>query len=113
MNNYFDFINSLCTMPNCPTLSSVLDVYKFYQNIRALELNLLDFSRSFYSLFFYDIIILTETWISFDFNNFELVLINYRFLKLDRIPNNKDYLRDGVFITVKIVFKSYLVILNI
>lgn len=73
-------------------LSSLTSYYKqpHVGNVKLTKLTQLETS---YTLFcFYDIIILTETWLYSDYHNSELGLSNYCIFRLDRNPKNSNFL---------------------
>lgn len=122
-SNLFDLVNkhscnslnrvsrvaTLHNSSNYTTPSGVFDAYNlniFHQNERGLRTKYTQL-RSSYPLFCsYDIVILTETWLSSDFNKADLGLTNICIFGLDRHHNNSNLSRGGgVLLTVKTSLK--------
>ncbi|CAI6373552.1 unnamed protein product [Macrosiphum euphorbiae] len=62
----------------------------------------------------YDIIILTETWLSPDIKDAELGFVGFQVYRLDRNPNNSSFSRGGgVLIAIKSSLESHPVPLNV
>jgi len=60
----------------------------FYQNVRGLKTKLVSLRSSFPMFHFYDIIILTETWLTPDISDSELGFAGFQVIRLDRTHNN-------------------------
>jgi len=62
----------------------------------------------------YDVIVLTETWLTPDIKDAELGFIGFQVYRLDRNPNTNSFSRGGgVFIAIKSSLKSHPVPLNV
>lgn len=86
----------------------------FYQNVRGLKTKLLNIRCAFPMFSTYDIIVLTETWLSPDIENAELGFIGFQVYRLDRNPYNSSFSRGGgVLIAIKTTLKSHPILLNV
>jgi len=86
----------------------------FYQNVRGLKTKLINIRCAFPIFFIYDVIVLTETWLSPDIKDAELGFVGFRVYRLDRNPNNSSFSRGGgVLIAIKSSLKSHPVPLNV
>lgn len=98
-----DFSN-ICNNNNCEN-SLNCNLKLFYQNVRGLKTKLVSLSCSFPMFYFYDIIILTETWLSPDISASEFGFTGFQIIRLDRNHNNSTSLRGGgVLIAIKNTF---------
>ena len=75
------------------SLNSNLKIY--YQNVRGIRTKLFDLRCSVPMFLSYDIIILTETWLSPDITDGELGFNSFKIFRLDRNPNNSFHSRGG------------------
>lgn len=106
-NNNFN-INNVCDN----TLNSKLKI--FYQNVRGLKTKLVSLRCSFPLFHFYDVIILTETWLSPDISDSELGFNDFQIIRLDRNPNNSSFFRGGgVLIAIKATLKFHPISINV
>jgi len=71
----------------------------FYQNVRGLKTKLVSLRCSFPLFNFYDIIILTETWLTSEISDSELGFAGFRVIRLDRNQNNSTSIRGGGVLT--------------
>jgi len=80
----FDFVNTQ-KPTNCSNSYSLTHNLRiFYQNVRGLRTKF-NFIRTIFPIFcFYDIIIVTETWLTSDISSFELSLFGFQIFRLDR-----------------------------
>jgi len=86
----------------------------FYQNERRLKTKLVRLICSFPMFYFYDIIILTETWLSPNISESELGFFGFQVIRLDRNPNNSSFLWvGGVLIAIKTTLNFHPVSLNV
>lgn len=84
-----------------------LNLNILYQNVRGLRTKLVNLRCSFPLLLSYDVIILTETWLSPDIHSSELGFEGFRIFRLDRNSLNSPFSRGGgVLIAIKDKFKS-------
>jgi len=84
----------------------------FYQNVRGLKTKLINIRCAFPMLSIYDVIVLTETWLSPDIKDAELGFVGFQVYRLDRNPNNSPFSR-GVLIAIISSLKSHPVPLNV
>lgn len=78
----------------------------YYQNIRGMRTKTAEFANSISNVNF-DIILLTETWLTSSFNDSELGLNDYCVYRKDRDSTNSDKQRGGgVLIAIKKVISS-------
>jgi len=62
---------------------------------------------------FYDVIILTETWLTLDISDNELGFNDFQVIRLDRNPNNRSFIHGGgVLIAINNYIKSHPITLN-
>jgi len=74
----------------------------FYKNVRGLKTKLVSLRCSFPMFHFYDIIILTETWLTPDISDSELGFAGFQVIRHDRNHNNITSIRGGgVIIAIK------------
>jgi len=86
----------------------------FYQNVRGLKTKLVNLRCSFPLFYFYDVIILTETWLTPNIDNSELGFFGVQMIRLDRNSNNSSLLRGcGVLIVTNNSLKFRPITLNI
>lgn len=85
----------------------------FYQNVRGLKTKLVNLRCPFPMFNFYDVIILTETWLTPDISDSELGFHGFQMFKLDRNSNNSSFLRGGgVLIAINNSIKSHIITLS-
>lgn len=85
----------------------------FYQNVRGLKTKLVNLRCSFPIFNFYDVIILTQTWLKPDISDSELCFHGFQVFRLDRNPNNSSFLREGgVLIAINNYIKFHLITLS-
>jgi len=108
---FFDFINRFKNN-NCAN-SNLNSLNIFYQNVRVLKTKLSNFRSSIPIFIYYDVIILTETWLSSDVHGSELGLNGYQIFRIDRNSLNSNYSRGGgVLIAIKSDIKTSLICTN-
>jgi len=91
-----------------------LNLKIFYQNVRGFNTKLVNLRCFFPMSYLYDVIILTETWLSPDISDSELDFFGFQVIRLDRNSNNSSFLRGGgVLIAINNSLKSHPIILII
>jgi len=74
----------------------------YYQNVRGLRTKLVSLRCSVPSFLNYDILVLTETWLTPDIDDSELGFTGYQLFRLDRNSENSPHSRGGgVLLAVK------------
>lgn len=86
--------SNICNNNFCDnTLNCNLKI--FYQNVRGLKTKLVSLRCSFPMFHFYDIIILTETWLTPDISDSELGFAGFQVIRLDINHNNSKFWRNS------------------
>lgn len=108
---FFDFVNRFKNNNHLKCNLNSLNI--FYQNVRGLNTKLINFRSSIPLFICYDVIILTETWLSSDVHDSELGLNGYQIFRVDRNYLNSNYSRGGgVLIAIKSYIKTSLICTN-
>jgi hypothetical protein len=110
INNYFDFASTHKTYSLHDSHNSLTSNFNiFYQNVRDLRTKLIPLKTDFLTFGNYNIITLTETWLTPAISKSELSLYGYHIYRLDRNHIINLFTRGGgVLIAVK---STYLIVL--
>jgi len=101
--------NCVSSVPNI--VCNFLKTY--YQNVRGLRTKLNTLRCNFILFDSYDIIILTETWLTPNIDNAELGFVGYHIFRFDRNSHTSSSTRGGgVLIAIKSNLKASLILNN-
>jgi len=109
--NTNDVLNKKCAPSDSNVVCNSLKT--FYQNLRGLRTKLNALRCNFILFNSYDIIILTETWLTPDIVNAEIGFVGFHIFRFDRNSNSSSSTRGGgVLIAVKSNLNASLILKN-